>query len=374
MSAENKVPAIRFKGFSEGWKEKKLGQVVDFLDEQRRPIEAGKREAGQFPYYGASGIVDYVKGYIFDEELILLSEDGANILDRNYRICFLARGKYWVNNHAHVLKGREKYSNSFICEALERLNYEKYNTGTAQPKINQEVCRNISLVIPNQSEQTKIGNYFQQLDTLIAQHQQKHDKLLNLKKALLEKMFPKQGATVPEIRFKGFYQDWNKKKLHEVCQEFQSGKFIKAEAINIDGAYPVYGGNGLRGYTTSYNYDGTYALIGRQGALCGNMNIFTGKAYFTEHAIAVRANDYGSTYFLFYLLGIMKLGQYSGQSAQPGLAVNKLTELTAYFSCPKEQTKIGNLFKQLDTLITQHQTQLKKLNNTKQACLEKMFV
>ena len=127
------------------WEEKRLEETVEFLDGKRKPLEKGERQAGQYPYYGASGIIDYVKDYIFDEELILLSEDGANIVDRNYRVCFLARGKYWVNNHAHVLKALDENNNYFICEQLESLNYIKYNTGTAQPKLNQEVCRNIKL-------------------------------------------------------------------------------------------------------------------------------------------------------------------------------------------------------------------------------------
>ena len=82
-----------------------------------------------------------------------------------------------------------------------------------------------------------------------------------------------QNNKVPAIRFEGFSGEWEEKELREVCDEFQSGKFIKAQAIKVEGKYPVYGGNGLRGYSDSFNYDGTYALIGRQGALCGNMSV-----------------------------------------------------------------------------------------------------
>ena len=91
-----------------------MGDVIDFLDTLRKPLKETDREPGPYPYYGASGIVDHVADYIFDEELILLSEDGANITDRNYPVCFLATGKYWVNNHAHVLKARNKMDNNFI--------------------------------------------------------------------------------------------------------------------------------------------------------------------------------------------------------------------------------------------------------------------
>ena len=182
-------PKLRFAGFTDDWEQRKLGEIVEFLDEQRKPLESGTRESGEYPYYGASGIIDYVKDYLFNEELILLSEDGANIVDRNYRVCFLASGKYWVNNHAHVLKSKDNYCNGFICEALERLDYAQYNTGTAQPKLNQQVCRNIIIMVPNLEEQQRISSYLVNLDKLITLHQRKLEKLQNIKKAYLNEMF-----------------------------------------------------------------------------------------------------------------------------------------------------------------------------------------
>jgi type I restriction enzyme S subunit len=161
--------------------------------------------------------------------------------------------------------------------------------------------------------------------------------------------------------------------LGESCTEFRSGDFIKAENISDYGAYPVFGGNGLRGYTDRYNHDGDYALIGRQGALCGNMNYSSGKAYFTEHAVAVRANSLNDTLFFFYCLGTMNLGQYSGQSAQPGLAVSNLIELQAMMPPKEEQERISAFLSSLDNLITLHQRKYDKLVNIKKSMLEKMF-
>lgn len=178
---------------------------------------------------------------------------------------------------------------------------------------------------------------------------------------------------VPEIRFKGFGEEWCEIVIGNACSNFRSGKFIKAENIKKSGDYPVYGGNGLRGFTSEYNHDGTYALIGRQGALCGNMNYSCGKAFFTEHAIAVQANESNDTFFLYYKLGLMDLGQYSGQSAQPGLSVNKLTKLETLTPVKQEQTAIGNTFQKLDSLINQNQQKYDKLSNLKKAMLVKMF-
>ena len=184
-----KVPEIRFSGFTEEWEQRKLDDVVEFLDTMRKPLEGAKRIPGPYPYYGASGIVDYVDGYLFDEELILLSEDGANITDRNYPVCFLASGKYWVNNHAHVLRTKQENENNFICNSLERKDYTQYNTGMAMPKLNKETCKKIPISCPRFEEQKKIGDYFRSLDHLITLHQQKCDELRNVKKFMLQNMF-----------------------------------------------------------------------------------------------------------------------------------------------------------------------------------------
>ena len=184
-----KVPEIRFDGFIDDWEQRKLDDVVEFLDTMRKPLEGAKRISGSYPYYGASGIVDYVDGYLFDEELILLSEDGANITDRNYPVCFLASGKYWVNNHAHVLRTKQGNENNFICNSLEQKDYTQYNTGMAMPKLNKETCKKIPVSCPEFKEQKKIGDYFRSLDHLITLHQSKCENLKNLKEYMLRNMF-----------------------------------------------------------------------------------------------------------------------------------------------------------------------------------------
>ena len=180
-------------------------------------------------------------------------------------------------------------------------------------------------------------------------------------------------SDAPAIRFKGFSDAWEQRKLGEVAQEFKSGNSLKADEIDITGDYPVYGGNGLRGYTSTYNHDGEYALIGRQGALCGNMNYSVGKAYFTEHAVVVKADENNDTRFLYYMLDTMNLGQYSDQSAQPGLAVNKLVKLENQFPMKEEQQRIGWYFSNIDHLITLHQRKCEETKSLKKYMLQKMF-
>ena len=166
------------------WEQRKLEDIVEFLDTLRKPLTENTRTKGPYPYYGASGVVDHVADYLFNEELILLSEDGANITDRNYPVCFLASGKYWVNNHAHVLRAKPKMDNNFICMSLERKDYSNYNTGMAMPKLNQDTCRRIPVDCPSYEEQKKIGDYFRSLDNLITLHQSKAESWKNKKSQL----------------------------------------------------------------------------------------------------------------------------------------------------------------------------------------------
>ena len=161
--------------------------------------------------------------------------------------------------------------------------------------------------------------------------------------------------------------------INDVCSEFKSGKNIKADSISESGEYPVYGGNGLRGYTSSYNHEGLYVLIGRQGALCGNVRSVHGKTFITEHAIAVAGNEISNTSFLHYLFVKMNLGQYSDQSAQPGLAVNKLLKIKVVLPSVSEQTKIARFLSLLDERITTQNKIIEDLKKLKCAIIEKVL-
>jgi len=392
------VPEVRFKGFNGDWEEYPLSTFISSLD-AGVSVNSGDRPANEseFGILKTSCVtngffepnenkvvfkaeeINRLKEPVLENTIIISRMNTPALVGAN---AYISQGfaNYFLPDRLWAAKPTAIGDLKFIAYILGsykgRLALSDLATGTSgsMKNISKPSVLRLTFRVPRDQEQTQIGNYFQKLDNLINQHQQKHDKLSSIKKAMLEKMFPKQGETVPEIRFKGFSEEWRETDLAGACSNFQSGKFIKAEDIKENGAYPVYGGNGLRGFCSAYNHEGIYALIGRQGALCGNMNISHGKAFFTEHAIAVQANKDCDTLFLFYKLGTMNLGQYSGQSAQPGLSVTNLIKLIIFVPEYREQTKIGNYFQKLDTLINQHQQQITKLNNIKQACLSKMFV
>ena len=337
-----------------------MGECVEFLDTQRKPLEGAKRVSGSYPYYGASGIVDYVDGYLFDEELVLLSEDGANITDRNYPVCFLAAGKYWVNNHAHVLKILPENENNFICNSLERKDYTQYNTGMAMPKLNKEVCKSIPVECPSYEEQKKIGDYFRNLDHLITLHQRKCEETKKLKKYMLQKMFPQNGQTVPEIRFAGFTEDWEQRKLGE-CVEFLDTQRKPLEgAKRVSGSYPYYGASGIVDYVDGYLFDEELVLLSEDGANITDRNypvcfLAAGKYWVNNHAHVLKILPENENNFICNSLERKDYTQYNTGMAMPKL--NKEVCKSIPVECPsyEEQKKIGDYFRNLDHLITLHQ-------------------
>ena len=142
-------------GNNKGLEIVKLKDICENLDNQRIPVTSTNRTSGKYPYYGASGIVDYVNDYIFDEDLLLVSEDGANLIARVTPIAFSITGKAWVNNHAHVLRFKNKCTQIYVENFFENLNINKYITGITQPKLNQERLNSIEIPIPDIESQEK---------------------------------------------------------------------------------------------------------------------------------------------------------------------------------------------------------------------------
>lgn len=229
---------MRFPEYEGEWEKKRLEECVDFLDGLRKPIksEDRKSEQGLYPYYGASGIIDYIDGYIFDGEYILLSEDGANIIDRNYRVAFIAKGKIWVNNHAHVLQPYDGFDINFLSETLERLNYAVYNTGTTMPKLNQEVCRNINLKIPTTKEQNKIGNLLSLLNKRIATQNKIIEDLKKLKSAIIEKLYSEiQGKEYSYRQLFDVVNERNKQmEYSNILSASQEKGMVNRDDLNLD--------------------------------------------------------------------------------------------------------------------------------------------
>ncbi|MCM5661822.1 restriction endonuclease subunit S [Galbibacter mesophilus] len=185
----------------------------------------------------------------------------------------------------------------------------------------------------------------------------------------------KEGRNVPNLRFPGFEGEWKKKPLGKISR-MKAGKFVRAndiiEEIN-DGLYPCYGGNGLRGYTSSFTHYGKYSLIGRQGALCGNVNLVNGKFQATEHAVVVDHNEEFNTDFLFYVLNNLNLNRYATGQAQPGLSVSSIERITFSFPLLPEQIKIANFLSAIDNLIQTQSKIIEDYKTLKKGMMQKIF-
>ena len=177
----------------EGWEEKTLPDISENLDNKRKPVTKGKRESGIYPYYGASGIVDYVSDYLFDEDILLISEDGANLVARSTPIAFSVSGKVWVNNHAHILRFKNIYTQFFVEYYFASIKIDEYVTGAAQPKFSQKNMNKLPIWIPSIAEQQSIVVTLDSLKSKVDRLQANFEKISQecdaLKQAILRQVF-----------------------------------------------------------------------------------------------------------------------------------------------------------------------------------------
>ena len=352
-------PEIRFKGFTDPWEQRKVQGVADRFDNLRIPVAANLRVHGTTPYYGANGIQDFVEGFTHDGEFVLVAEDGANDL-KNYPVKCV-NGRIWVNNHAHVLQGKAGIAdNSFLAFAISQSDIESLLVGGGRAKLNAETLMSIEFRLPCLQEQYRIGEYLTQLNHLITLHQRKYEKLHNIKKSMLEKMFPKNGSNVPEIRFKGFTEAWEQRKLGDIASDMVAGGDIDKDLILAEGQYPVIAnaltGDGIVGY-----YDKEYRVNAPAVTVTGRGDVGHAKARLVNFTPVVRLLSVKSEHDVFFLENaINTLKIVIESTGVPQLTVPQLAKYEVAF--PRqldEEEHIGAFFKQLDHLITLHQRKCK---------------
>lgn len=371
-----------------GWEVKSFGALVENLDGKRIPLSAKVRDNlnGNVPYYGASGIIDFVEEHIFDGEHLLVSEDGANLVARKYPIAFIAKGKFWVNNHAHIVKAKtDCTSNRYLELYFSSINISEYVTGSAQPKLNQKNLNKISIVLPSLPEQkrivAKLDTLFQRIDKSIALLQENIQQTEKLVASSLDGIFDELsnkypsapllkyvdfvgGSQPPKSKFSnerkdGFVRliqirDYKSDRFVVYIDEKSTKKFCKADDVMI-GRYgpPVF--QILRGLEGAYNV----ALM---------------KAIPDEEII--------SKDFLFYFLQNGKIQNYIisiSQRAAGQSGVNKKALEQYQLVIPpldiQDRTviKIKKLQDNLSKLQIEQQTKLTNLKALKESILDKAF-
>lgn len=392
MRVEKNVPEIRFEGFSGEWKISQLSELALFNPKEELPVT--------FKYVD----LESVKGTSllgYREELKESAPSRAQRLAKKGDVFFQTVRPYQKNNYLFNMEEidfvfstgyaqlRPYYDGNFLLNLIQRDSFVKdvldNCTGTSYPAINASILASLEVISPEgKEEQTAIGNTFQKLDNLINQHQQKHDKLSNIKKAMLEKMFPKQGETMPEIRFKGFSGEWEEIELSDEVT-FINGRAYSQEELLDKGKYTVLRVGNF--YTNSSWYYSDLELGDKYYADNGDLlytwsasfgpHIWNGdKVIYHYHIWKLELSENIDKLFLLHLLDYDRAKILSGSNGSTMIHITKSAMEAKKVFIPKkdEQIVIGNYFQKLDVLIKHHQQQITKLNNIKQACLSKMFV
>src|SRR5690554_2747703 len=373
----------------EDWDVCELQDAVNFLDGLRRPVKSGDRAkiSGIYPYYGASGIVDYVNDYIFDDELILLGEDGENILSRNLPLAFKVSGKIWFNNHAHVMKPNEYFDITYLTEFLESLDYSLLNSGTAQPKLNKQAYLRINVAKPPRNEQTAIANALSDVDALISELEKLIAKKQAIKTATMQQLLtgrtrlpqfalredgtpkstkPSELGEIPE--------DWEVDLLRSVCDSFKTGK-LDANAMKPDGEYRFYTCAKEYYYIDRYAFDEEALMVSGNGANVGYVHYYKGKfnAYQRTYVLSNFIADviYLKIYLERKLAERIRVEVNAGNT--PYITMDTLTDMPIVLPPKEEQTAIATILSDMDEEIQALEQRLSKTRQIKQGMMQELL-
>lgn len=398
------IPKVRFDKFNDDWEQHKWSDTVDISTEMVDPTSG---EYDEMPHI-APGNIESFTGRILDnvksvkEEQLISGKFRFRPGDVVYGKINPQLGKYFyarVNGltsaDAYVFNGKNGVTQKFLFSLLQTEDFFKYSVSVSKrsgmPKINRDELNAYSFLAPKEEEQDKIGIFLLDLDNLITLHQRKYEKLQMIKKSMLEKMFPQNGEKKPEIRFEGFTDDWEQRKLGEVAT-YKNGKghednqsdegtyeLINLNSISIDGGLKPSGKFIEDGSDTLLENDLVMVLsdVGH-GDLLGRVAIIPENNRFVlnQRVALLRINDDTNPYFLFSIINrhqdyFKKLG---AGSSQLNISRGTVEDFVVDYPCQDEQRKIAKCFQNLDNLITLHQRKLEKLRNIKKSMLEKMFV
>ena len=404
MTKEKGIPQIRFSGFTDTWEQRELSDTLNFLSNNTLSRAELSEDTGTYKnvHYGDVLIKfgEYIDAqstdlpYIADDEKAKKFES-SKLQDGDIIIADTAEdeavgkcveigniGDLSIVSGLHTIpcRSKVKFAPAYLGFYLNSSSYHDQliplMQGIKVTSISKSAISDTLISAPTDlSEQGKIGQFFSQLDTLITLHQRKYDKLTKVKKAMLEKMFPKNGSPYPEIRFKGFTDAWEQRELGDIASDMVAGGDIDKDLILAEGQYPVIAnaltGDGIVGY-----YDKEYRVNAPAVTVTGRGDVGHAKARLVNFTPVVRLLSVKSEHDVFFLENVINTLKIVIESTGvPQLTVPQLAKYEVAF--PRqldEEEHIGAFFKQLDRLITLHQRKLEKLKNIKKACLEKMFV
>ncbi len=366
-----KSPKIRFKGFDGDWEQRKVSELFKVTRGYvlaATLTEPAKTDEMPYPVYSSqtkdNGLMGYYKDYLY-EDAITWTTDGANAGTVNYRA-----GKFYCTNVCGVLLSNEVTANQMIAEALNNV-AKGYVSYVGNPKLMNNVMADIEIMIPTHAEEReKLSVFFRNLDNLITLHQKKFEQLTILKKYMLQKMFPQNGSDKPEIRFDGFTDDWEQRKLSDVV-DVRSGRDYKHLE---EGDIPVYGTGGYMLSVSEALSDDEDAIgIGRKGTI-DNPYILRAPFWTVDtlfYAVPREKHDLNFVYGIFQNINWKAKDESTGVPSLSKATINAVSTMTPDY---EEQRLIGEYFSNLDHLITLHQQKCDELRNAKKFMLQNMFI
>ena len=375
---KNGIPKLRFPGFTGAWEQRKLGEVVKITMGQSPSSKNYTDNSSD--YILVQGNADMKNGRVaprvWTTQITRQAEKGDLILSVRAPVGDIGKTDYDVviGRGVAAIKGNE-----YIFQILTKMKnsgyWTRFSTGSTFESINSSNIRNAQIIIPKDDEQTKIGHFLSRFDSLIALHQRKLEHLQEQKKGLLQKMFPKNGETVPEVRFPGFTDAWEQRRLGEVT-EIKTGSRNHQDSVD-NGKYPFFVRSEKVERLNEYDFDTKAILVPGDGRIGEIFHYYDGK--FALHQRVYKVDNFKEVNPL-YLLNLFKYKfkkhalRLNAQGTVPSLRLPMFTNWNILIPNLNEQQKIGLFFQQLDSLITLHQRKLDHLELMKKGLLQQMFV
>lgn len=387
MLENENIPKIRFKGFTEPWGRRKLGDISEIIGGGTPSTEVPEYWNGNINWYSPAEIGSqiYVKKSQKTITELGLEKSSAKILPIG-SVLFTSRAGIGsmaiLEEKASTNQGfqsivpiKNQLDSYFIFSRSNELKKyaETVGAGSTFIEVSGKQMKEMEILIPKIDEQSQIGLFFKQLDKIITLHKRKYEKLKKIKKSMLEKMFPHEGKNVPEIRFKEFTEPWERRKLGELCS-ITTGK-LDANAMNSDGKYDFYT-SGIDVFKIDVAaFEGPAITIAGNGASVGYMHLADGK-FNAYQRTYVLTSFFADRQFLSIAIGNElpdKIQEEVRGSGIPYIVLNMLTDLAIPFPSQEEQAVVGHYFTNLDKLIILHKRKYEKLEQIKKSLLEKMF-
>ncbi|AIS08863.1 Type I restriction-modification system, specificity subunit S [Lactobacillus sp. wkB8] len=374
MNKHKAMPNIRFKGFEDEWKEKKFSTLVNrkshitsdssLLSVEYENISPDNHEIHKN--------FNNKKGIFFQKGDILFGKLRPYL--KKYVLAFYegkAVGDFWVLSPKKDIYSRFAF---YLIQTHKFYMVSNLSSGTKMPRSDWNLVSNSFFYVCNIEEQQKIGDFFSRLDKLLDLQQQKIDKLELLKKALLQKLFPKHDAKIPEFRFKGFEGDWRSCDLGKIAKLYQP-KTITQKQMTSEG-YPVFGANGFIGFYGKKNHSTDQVTISARGENAGVTSYVFAPVWITGNSMVINVDKNADIdkHFLFFDLSLINLKKFVTGGAQPQLTGETLRRVKIIVTKIKEQQKIGNLLSKVDQLIELENKKLQDFQQVKKCLLQNMFV